>query len=61
MSQFLTVPEVADLLRVTPMTVRRWIKSGRLPASQIGRDYRIQAGDVDALVAGAEIGRGAAS
>lgn len=59
MSQFLTVPEVADLLRVTPMTVRRWIKSGRLPASQIGRDYRIQSADLEALVAGAETGTGA--
>lgn len=48
----MTVPEVADQLRVHPVTVRRWIKDGSLPAVKVGRDYRIQAAVVEALVTG---------
>lgn len=39
--EFLTVPEVATLLRVDPATVRRWCASQTLAASKPGRDYRI--------------------
>ncbi len=31
----LTVREVADLLRVSPMTIKRWGKRGKLPAIRI--------------------------
>lgn len=31
----LTVKEVAELLRVSPITVKRWGKSGKLPAIRI--------------------------
>jgi excisionase family DNA binding protein len=31
----LTVREVADLLRVSPLTVKRWGKRGKLPAIRI--------------------------
>jgi excisionase family DNA binding protein len=37
----LTVKEIAQLLRVSPITVRRYIASGRLPAVRIGRGVRI--------------------
>ncbi|MBM7510031.1 excisionase family DNA binding protein [Nocardioides salarius] len=45
----MTVPEVAEALRVNKVTVRRWIKAGTLPAVKVGRDYRIQATDVAAM------------
>jgi len=38
---FLTTEEVAKLLNVHSNTVARWIKSGKLPSTKIGRDYRI--------------------
>lgn len=38
---FLSTEEVAKLLNVHINTVARWIKSGRLPSTKIGRDYRI--------------------
>lgn len=41
MEKFLTVSEVAQILRVAPDTVKRFIKSGRLDAVKIGRKYRI--------------------
>ncbi|AJT41932.1 helix-turn-helix domain-containing protein [Psychromicrobium lacuslunae] len=38
---FLTVAEVADVMRVSKMTVYRMIRSGELPAVQFGRSYRV--------------------
>lgn len=38
---FLTTDEAAQLLNVHVNTIIRWIKDGRLPASRIGREYRI--------------------
>lgn len=31
----LTIREVADLLRVSPLTIKRWGKKGKLPAIRI--------------------------
>jgi excisionase family DNA binding protein len=39
--RLLTTSEVAEYERVTPLTVRRWIQQGKLPAVRVGRDYRI--------------------
>src|SRR5919199_4970814 len=38
---FLTTEAVAKLLNVHSNTVARWIKSGKLPSTKIGREYRI--------------------
>jgi excisionase family DNA binding protein len=38
---FLTVAEVADLMRVSRMTVYRLVHAGDLPAVQFGRSYRV--------------------
>ena len=43
----LTVAEVADVLRVSNMTVYRLIKAGELPALRVGKNYRIRAHDLD--------------
>jgi excisionase family DNA binding protein len=39
--RLLTVREVADVMRVSNMTVYRLIKTGHLPATRVGRGYRI--------------------
>jgi excisionase family DNA binding protein len=39
--KFLTVSEVARLMRVSPMTVYRMIHSGELPALRVKRSYRV--------------------
>ena len=38
---FLTTEEAASLLQVHANTILRWIKQGKLPATQIGKQYRI--------------------
>lgn len=50
-SQFLTVAEVARVLRVSKMTVYRLISNGQLPAVRVGRSYRLREEDVDAYLA----------
>ena len=35
--KFYTVPEVADALKVTPQTIRTWIKQGKLKSQRIGK------------------------
>jgi excisionase family DNA binding protein len=39
--RYLTLPEVAERLKVSRRTIYRWIKSGDLSAYQFGREYRI--------------------
>lgn len=46
-SRFLTVQEVADLMRVSSMTVYRLIKSGELRAARVGRSFRVRQEDID--------------
>ncbi|MFN8172795.1 MAG: helix-turn-helix domain-containing protein [Candidatus Nanopelagicales bacterium] len=39
--RFLTVAEVASLMRVSKMTVYRLVHSGELPAIRVGRSFRV--------------------
>jgi excisionase family DNA binding protein len=48
---FLTVGEVAAILRVSNMTVYRLIKMGDLPAVRVGRSFRVREDDIDRYLA----------
>ena len=50
-SEFLTVAEVAQTLKLNQQTVRNWIDQGSLPALRIGRRVRIRRSDFEALIA----------
>jgi excisionase family DNA binding protein len=39
--ELLTVREVAETLRVSPMTIRRYIADGKLSAVKVGRSVRV--------------------
>ena len=39
--KFYTIPETAKALRVTPQTIRAWIKKGRIKSQRIGRPILI--------------------
>ncbi len=46
---YLSVRDVATLFRISTKTVRRWIKSGDLPATRLGRDWRVARSDLHTL------------
>ena len=54
---FLTVAEVAAILKLNQQTVRNWIDGGKLPAVRVGRRVRIKRSDFDQLVTGGGTGR----
>jgi excisionase family DNA binding protein len=45
-ARLLTATEVADLMRVSRMTVYRLIKSGEMPSLRVGKGYRFREEDV---------------
>lgn len=48
--RFLTVAEVAEMMRVSNMTVYRLVHSGELPAVRFGRSFRIPESAVVAAI-----------
>ncbi len=51
--RFLTVAEVAAVMRVSKMTVYRMVHSGELPAVRVGRSFRVPEQAVQAYLKGA--------
>ncbi len=48
--EFLTVAEIAEILKLNQQTVRNWIDHGTLPALHVGRRVRIRRSDFEALL-----------
>jgi excisionase family DNA binding protein len=48
--EFLTVAEVAEMLKLNQQTVRNWIDQGSLPALRVGRRVRIKRSDFERIV-----------
>lgn len=44
--RLLTVREVADVMRVSTITVYRLIRSGELPATRVGKHFRVLVRDL---------------
>lgn len=55
-SPYLTVSEVAKLVKVTSKTVRQWIRAGRLPAIRVGRTIRVRREALEAVLRAGEQG-----
>ncbi len=47
---FLTVAEVAEMLKLNQQTVRNWIDQGSLPALRVGRRVRIKRSDLQHML-----------
>ena len=50
-TRFLTVLEVADVMRVSKMTVYRLLHSGELPGVRVGRSFRVAQDALDHYLA----------
>jgi excisionase family DNA binding protein len=52
---YLTVPEVAAVMRVSKMTVYRLVHKGELVSARVGRSFRIDSASLDAYLKGGEV------
>jgi excisionase family DNA binding protein len=57
---FLTVADVAEMLKLNQQTVRNWIDQGSLPAVRVGRRVRIKRSDFERVLAEGYTGASAA-
>jgi excisionase family DNA binding protein len=48
--KFLTIAEVAAVMRVSKMTVYRLVHGGDIPAVRVGRSFRVSEKDVNAYI-----------
>lgn len=48
--ELFSTDEVAEMLKVHRVTVSRWCKSGKLPAVQVGQQWRIRASHLEAFM-----------
>ena len=48
--KFLTIAEVAGMMRVSKMTVYRIVHNGDLPAVRVGRSFRVTEKDVNEYI-----------
>jgi excisionase family DNA binding protein len=44
---YYTLEEAAQLLKLHPQTLRRWIREGKLPARRFGRQFRLRSDDLE--------------
>ena len=49
-AKFLTVAEVAAMIRVSKMTVYRLVHNGELPAVRVGRSFRVREKDANEYI-----------
>ncbi len=49
-TQLLTVHDVAKILRLNPLTVYGYIRTGKLRAAKFGRSYRIAPADLQIFI-----------
>ena len=48
--EFYTLQEVADILKVSYITIFRWVKAGKLTAHKIGKQHRVKVEDLDKFI-----------
>lgn len=56
MNEYLKTEEVAEILSVTPYTVRKYARQGKLPGSKINKSWRFKKSAILKLLNGEEGG-----
>src|SRR5262245_54798328 len=44
---YYTLEEAAQILKLHPQTLRRWIRQGKLPARRFGKQFRLRPEDLE--------------
>ncbi len=52
MDRLLPIEEAAGLLTVHPNTLRRWLRSGRVPGLKLAGAWRVKASTLQAIISG---------
>ncbi len=50
-----TLPEVAELLQCNKMTARTYVRTGRLPANKVGKNYLITEDSLREFITGTHL------
>ena len=50
MGQLLTVKELSEYLKLTEITVYKYVKEGKIPAHKVGSRWRIDKDKIDKLM-----------
>ena len=58
MDEYLTTKEIASALKVHILTIRRWITSGKLPATFLGKEFRIKKSDFEKFIEDRQVKKG---
>jgi excisionase family DNA binding protein len=53
--RYLTVAEVAEMMRLSRMTVYRLVHGGELPAVRVGRSFRVPQDALEAYLAASSV------
>lgn len=53
--QVFTPNETAEILKIHPQTVRKWVKEGKIKASRVGGDIRITGKSINDFISKNEI------
>ncbi|MCX6346307.1 MAG: helix-turn-helix domain-containing protein [Armatimonadetes bacterium] len=52
MARILTVEQVAEKLQVKPLTVREYLRKGKIPGRKLGRSWRVVETDLEWFLSG---------
>lgn len=50
--KYYTVDEIAEMIKIHPKTVQRYIREGRLKASKVGKSWRVSGHDLSTFTEG---------
>jgi putative molybdopterin biosynthesis protein len=48
--QYYTLKEVRELLKISYITLYRWVQAGKIPAYKVGKQYRINKADYEEFI-----------
>lgn len=47
---FISIEDAAKYLNIKPVTLRKWVKGGKVPAHQIGKQWKFKISELDAWI-----------